>query len=223
MPYYPILVNIEGETVVVVGGGSVAQRKVETLLEYGAKVNLVSRELTPPLRRYVEEGSIGFLGREFKGSELDGAFLVIAATDDPLLNSKISKMANKKGLLINAVDQPSDCNFIVPSIIKRGDLIISVSSSGKSPALTKKIRKRLDEQFGNEYESFLILMGKLRKEALSQSQSSEENRKLFHRLVDSPILQAIGREDWNEAASILSEILETRVSPADVINYIKAE
>ena len=223
MPYYPILVDLQGKEVLVIGGGTVAQRKIETLLEYGAVVNVVSRQLTPTLNRYLEEGKIKFLDEEFRESYLDGVFMVVASTDNASLNHWISQVAIKKGILINAVDQPSDCNFIVPAILRRGDLLIAVSTSGKSPALAKKVRQDLEDQFGPEYGTLLVIMGNLRKEILSRGLSQDENSRIFHDIVDSHILEAIRREDWNEAASILTEKIPFQLSSDDVVNYLKAE
>lgn len=223
MSYYPVLVQLDGKKVLVVGGGTVAERKIETLLEYGAELQVISQELTPRLRRYREVGKIGFLGQEFNEDCLEGAFMVIAATDDPHLNHQVSEKAKKRGLLVNAVDQPSDCNFILPSVLRRGDLLIAVSTSGKSPALAKKLREALEERFGDEYGSFLVLMGRLREQILSERLSQGENRRIFNELVNSPILEAIGRKDWNRVATILNGIIPGRLSSKDVINYLKVE
>ena len=184
MPYYPILVDLKEKKVIVVGGGIVAQRKIETLLEYDAIVNIVSHELTPILQRYVEEGRVKLLGKDFSGDELDGAFLVIAATDNPEVNHRVSEIAKGKGLLVNAVDQPSDCTFIVPAILRRGDLLVAISTSGKSPALAKKIRENLEVKFGGEYEDFLRLMGYVRREILSSGISQEERSRIFNELIE---------------------------------------
>ena len=138
MSYYPIFLDLKGKTALVVGGGVVALRKIETLLEHGAKVHVIARELTPELAGLMEDGKVEHMGEEFRENDLDKAFMVIAATDDPALNRQVSRSAQEKGLLINAVDQPEDCNFIVPSSLRRGDLRIAVSTSGKSPALAKK-------------------------------------------------------------------------------------
>jgi len=221
LSFYPIFIDLSGKRVLVVGGGRVAQRKIETFLHYDAHVSIIAMEITHQLERYVKEGKIIFLGREFNEDAMTGATLVIAATDDPQLNSKISKRAKKMGLPVNAVDQPSDCSFIVPSIVRRGDLQIAVSTAGKSPALAKKLRKELEKQFGAHYEAFLILMGKIREEILEKGLSKEDNHRIFKGLVNSSILKAIETEDWMEVASIVSAILNTRVSSDDIINYIK--
>lgn len=207
MAYYPIFIKLDGKTALVVGGGRVAQRKIETLLEYGASVHIISKKLTDKLKQLVESGDIRHMGKKFEDKHLDGAFLVIAATDNEKLNHEISETAQKRGLLINTVDQPPDCNFIVPSIVKRGDLILAISTSGKSPALAKKLRKKMDEQFGSEYEAFLILMGCLRKEVLKVGLSHNENGRIFKEIVDSDVLEALTRKDRDRVKSTLRRIL----------------
>jgi precorrin-2 dehydrogenase/sirohydrochlorin ferrochelatase len=223
MSYYPILVNLQGQKAVVVGGGNVAERKIQTLLLCAAVVHVVSRDLTGTLQRYVAENKITYLGDAFRESQLDGAFMVIAATDDPELNRKVSLAAKRQNLLINAVDQPEDCNFIVPSILRRGDLIIAVSTSGKSPALARKIRQELEATFGDEYQSLLVIMGRLRKEILSSGLSSEENRAIFMALADSGLLKALEKRDWDEVAAILSKAFGRLMSRDEVMDYLKAE
>jgi len=220
MPYYPIFLDLEGKIALVVGGGKVAQRKIETLLDHGATVHMVSRELTPTLDRLVNSGRIRFLGDDFHEGHLEDAFLVIAATDDEQLNHRVSEAAAKKGLLMNAVDQPADCNFIVPSIVRRGDLLIAVSTSGKSPALAKKIRKKLELQFGREYEAFLALMGALRKKILSAGLSQGENSRLFHELVQSGILEALAENNREEVESILRHLLPGEVTVEDTLDHL---
>ena len=223
MGYYPILVDLTGKRAVVVGGGGVGERKIETLLTHGAKVCVVSMELTPNLKRYMEGGVITYLGSEFRKEQLDGAFIVIAATDDPSLNYAVSASAQEKGILVNVVDQPRDCTFIVPSILKRGDLIIAVSTSGKSPAMAKKIREDLEKHFGREYGSFLTLLGRLREEVLKKGLSQEENQILFERLVNSPILAMIKKKEWDRVALLVTETLHQAVSQERILEVLKAE
>jgi precorrin-2 dehydrogenase/sirohydrochlorin ferrochelatase len=127
------------------------------------------------------------------------------------------------GIPVNVVDQPADSDFIVPSVIRRGDLLIAVSTSGKSPALAKRIRERLGRQFGNEYRDFLIMMGRLRNEILLRRLSQEENSRIFHQLVNSTILDSIRRKDWKGIAIKLEKILKIRISLEDAKSYIKAE
>jgi len=215
MAYYPVFVELEGETVLVVGGGEVARRKIESLLECGALIHIVSKELTDKLKDLVKTGVIRHLGEKFRDEHLDEAFMVIAATDDKRLNHEISHIARKRGILINAVDQPADCSFIVPSVVRRGDLLVAISTSGKSPALARKIRKMLDSRFGSEYEAFLILMGRLRREILSMGFSQDQNSRIFQEIVDSDILEALAREDWSRVESTLKAILPEGVGFAE--------
>jgi precorrin-2 dehydrogenase / sirohydrochlorin ferrochelatase len=205
--YYPLFFDLEGKGVLVVGGGEVARRKVETLLDYNARISIVSRDLDGTIKGWVDEGKVRYLGSEFRDEFLRDMWVVIAATNDKGLNHRVSESARKKGLLVNAVDQPEDCNFIVPSIIHRGDLVIAVSTSGKSPALAKKIRRELEDRFGEEYALFLIFMGRLRKEILARGHSQKENQVLFQEVVDSPLLDALAASDRKRIHTILREIL----------------
>jgi precorrin-2 dehydrogenase / sirohydrochlorin ferrochelatase len=207
LSYYPIFVQMEGMRALVVGGGAVAQRKVETLLAFGADVSMVSRDLTPELTRLVDAGKVRFLGPEMVDQFFEDVSLVIAATDDAALNHEVSQGARQRGLLVNAVDQPADCTFIVPSIVRRGDLLIAVSTSGRSPAFSKKIRKRLEAEFGDEYARFLALMGRVRKAVLAMGLPQKDNSRIFHEIVDSDILEALARHDREGVAAILREIL----------------
>ncbi len=220
MAYYPIMVDLTGRDVLVVGGGSVAARKILTLIEYGALVSVAARELSPELKNLVESGLVKYLGGEFSLVFLKDKFLAIAATDDPELNHRISLAAQAKGMLINAVDEPADCTFIVPSIIRRGDLVISVSTSGKSPALAKKIREQLSTMFGPEYELFLRMMGKIRGSILAGSSDQKANSKVFHSIVDSGLLDAIREDNHKKAAEILSDILGHEISAEDIKDYL---
>ena len=221
MAYYPIMVDLTNRQVLVVGGGSVAGRKIRTLLEYGAVVNLVSKELSPEIKNYTDSGEVRYLGEEFSPVYLEDMFLVIAATDDEELNHRISQIAEAKGLLINAVDQPSDCNFIVPSIIKKGDLVVAVSTSGKSPAMAKKIRKQLTEYFGDEYEPFLRIMGRIRSEVISSGTDHRENSRIFHQIIDSGLFKAVKAGKLNDAAVILSEILGRDITINKIRDYME--
>ena len=221
--FYPILVDLQGKKALVVGGGEVALRKIGPLLHYGAFVQVVARELTAELEQLRSGKRIMFLGREFSEAYLEGAFLVIAATDDAFLNRRVSQEAQKKGLLVNAVDQPADCNFIVPSVLTRGDLLIAVSTSGKSPAFARKVRVELERHFGEEYGFFLTLMGNLRKEIMRLGLSQEENKRAFEELVYSDLLQAIREKEWDLASQIIEKVLGRPVSKNQILDFLKAE
>ncbi|MCP4664963.1 MAG: bifunctional precorrin-2 dehydrogenase/sirohydrochlorin ferrochelatase, partial [Deltaproteobacteria bacterium] len=203
----PVFLELQGKTALVVGGGKVALRKVETLIECGAFVHLVSRELTDRLREWVDAGRVRLLGREFREEHLEGVFLVFVATNDSALNKRVSESAQGLGMLVNVADQPAHCNFIVPSMVTRGDLLLAISTAGKSPALARKIREELEVRFGPEYKTFLTLMGGWRKEVLSLGLPQEENSRIFHEIVDSPVLEAFSKGDREQVNAILARIL----------------
>jgi len=221
--FYPVLVDLQGKKALVVGGGKVAQRKIETLLEHGATVQVVAKELTASLEELRRAGRIEFLGEEFSETFVDGVFVVFAATDDAALNRRVSRTAQQRSLLVNAVDQPADCNFIVPSVLSRGDLVIAVSTSGKSPAFARKVRVELEQSFGEEYGLFLNLMGNLRKEILRLGLSQEENKSTFEDLVTSDLLTAIREKNWDLASQIIEKVLGRPVSKNQMLDFLEAE
>ena len=223
MAYYPAFLDLRDRLALIIGGGEVAERKTASLLRCEARVHLAAKTLTSSLEKWKEEGRVRYLGKAYQPSFMDGAFLVIAATDNPELNRRVSKDAEKRGLLINAVDQPEDCNFIVPSLVCRGDLTIAVSTSGRSPALAKKIRKELEASYGEEYESFLILMGKVRAMILQKGRPTEENKVIFQKIIESSLLDRLKERNLNEAASTLSAVLGLAMSADDIRSFIDGE
>lgn len=216
MAFYPILMDLEGRRVLVVGGGRVAERKVRSLLDFGARVDVVSQTLSPALEALEGEGLVRWADQEFQEAQLEGMALVIAATDDAEANRGISASARKHNIPVNAVDQPEDCTFIVPAVARRGDLVLAVSTSGRSPALAKRLRKELEASYGPEYAAFLALMGRVREEVLARGRPQEENRSTFHAVVHSGLLDALRSRDWASAAAILTRILERPWSPEEV-------
>jgi precorrin-2 dehydrogenase/sirohydrochlorin ferrochelatase len=221
--FYPILLDLHGKKALVVGGGKVAERKIETLLNHGAIVQVVARDLTATLEDLRRSGRIEFLGEAFSDAFVDGAFVVFAATDDASLNRRVSRAAQQRGLLVNAVDQPADCNFIVPSVLSRGDLLVAVSTCGKSPAFARKVRVELERHFGEEYGLFLNLMGNLRKEVLSLRLPQEQNKMLFEQLVSSDLLAALREKNWDLASRIIGRILGRPVSKTKILDFLKGE
>jgi precorrin-2 dehydrogenase / sirohydrochlorin ferrochelatase len=219
--YYPVLLDLRGKKALVVGGGKVAHRKIETLLEHGASVEVVAKDLNGVVAGLVETGVVRYRGQVFSENHLEGVFLVVAATSDAAVNRRVSERAQCRGLLVNAVDQPEDCNFIVPSILRRGDLVVSVSTSGKSPAFARKIRQDLESQFGEEFESFLDLMGRLRERVLSLALTQQENKQIFEKLIASRLLDSLRKEDWEGAAFIVSEIVGQAFSGEELMQYAR--
>ena len=207
MKYYPIHLDIKNRNCLVVGGGAVGTRKVNALLLCGARVTVVSLDPAPRLKKLVAERSIILKERAYRSADLKGMFLVIGATDDEKLNRQISKDAGQIGILCNIADRPEACNFILPSIVQRGDLVITISTSGQSPALAKHIRRKMEAQFGGEYADFLLLMGAIRKKLLSQTHEPEAHKALFNQLIDSNLIELLRTGQKREVNLVLQKIL----------------
>jgi precorrin-2 dehydrogenase/sirohydrochlorin ferrochelatase len=206
MKYYPVNLDMTNKRCVVVGGGDIAERKVERLLECGAQVTVVSQSLTPVLKARKKTGQMDHIDKDYEDQALDGAFMVIGATDRNDVNERISKEAIARGLLVNIVDDPDRCNFILPSLVQQGDLSIAISTGGKSPALAKKLRKELEKQYGPEYQTLLVIMGILRKRILAGDQRAADNKAVFEDLVHSDILQAIREKDRGRVNTIIHDL-----------------
>jgi precorrin-2 dehydrogenase/sirohydrochlorin ferrochelatase len=207
MRYYPIYLDIRDRNCLVVGGGSVGSRKVETLLDCGAKVTVVSIDAGETLKKLSDRGVIQMKERAFQSADLDNMFLVIGATDNEALNFEIYAAARRRGVLCNIADRPEACNFVLPSIVNRGDLIIAISTSGKSPAFAKKLRKQLEAQFGSEYAEFLELMGAIRKKLLSKDHEPEAHKHLFYQLLERDLVQLIKNADIENINALLLDVL----------------
>ena len=196
--YYPIFLNIRGKRCVVVGGGPVALRKVNILLEHEASVKVISPELCPELSQLAKSRAIQVLQRNYNGGDLQGAFITIAATDDGEINNKVAEEARAKGVLVNVVDDSEHSDFIVPSQFRRGDITIAVSTAGKSPALARKIRTRLEEDFGVEYASLALLVDEVRSEL--KRQGIKVNGYGWQEAIDLDVLIELLRAGQNEKA-----------------------
>ena len=207
MRYYPLYLDIQNRKCLVVGGGSVGTRKVMTLMDCGASVTVVSPDFTTQLFQLADTRAIKLKKRPYRSSDIDGIFLVIGATNNEELNRQISEDAQRLNKLCNIVDRPEACNFILPSFINRGDLIIAVSTSGKSPALSKKLRKDLENKFGQEYAEFLRLMGVIRQKLLSKNRDSKTHKYLFEQLISRGLIEMIKNQKEEEINSLLFEIL----------------
>ena len=207
MRYYPIHLDIQNRNCLVVGGGQVGTRKVNTLLNCGANVTVVSPEISEGLHKLAETTPLTLKSRPYRSADLEGMFLVIGATDDETLNQQISSDAERRNTLCNIADRPQKCNFILPSIVRRDDLVITVSTSGRSPALAKKLRKTLERQFGPEYGDFLKLMGAIRSKLLSQAHEPEVHKPLFEQLIDSNLIALIQQGKTEDINALLAKIL----------------
>lgn len=212
--YYSVNLVLEKKKCVVAGAGIVAQRKVKRLLECGAQVFVISPEITADLRKLAESGKIVFKKGSAGLKDLKGAYLVIAATSDRKLNSSISSYCRRKNILINVVDFPKECNFILPSIVRRGGLTVSISTDGISPALAKSIRRDLEKKFGPEYAKLLRIMKYIRPLAIKGIKNLQARKNLFQKIFQPEILNLLKenkeKQAINKIKMYINQIVLTR-------------
>jgi precorrin-2 dehydrogenase/sirohydrochlorin ferrochelatase len=186
--YYPAFLNLKGKKAVVVGGGKVAERKVLSLLKAGAEVTVISPFLTIRLAREKSRESIRHLARRYRKNDLKGAFIVIAATDSADINRIVGRDAPA---LVNVVDVPTECNFIAPSVIKRGPLTIAISTGGISPAMSKALRKELEALYGSRFSDYLGFVKKIRTKAMTEIDDKKKRETLLKGLASEEMLEML--------------------------------
>lgn len=180
---FPMFIKLEGKQVLVVGAGKIGESKIGGLLETGARIRVVAREAGPTVRDWAREGKIAIELRPFVATDLDGVFLTVVATSSRTLNERIYGEAQKRGVLCNVVDVPDLCDFFYPSIVRRGDLQIAVSTAGQSPSLAQKIRQQLEKQFGPGYAEWVRELGETRQLILASDLDKERKLDLLHSLA----------------------------------------
>ncbi len=196
MKYFPAFLDLQNKLCVVVGGGRVAERKVQSLLKSGAEVKVISPKITKTLARLQERGKIRHQSRSFRLGDLRGAFLAFAATDDRTTNERVFGQASRHRIPVNVADDPPHCSFIVPSVMERGDLLLAISTSGKSPALAKLLRQRLQKEIGPEYDFFLKLLVDVRRRVMALGFKAKEKQKIFRQIAQAEGLDLIRQKDF---------------------------
>ena len=189
--FYPVMMDLNGRNCVAVGGGEVAARKVEMLISCGANVTVVAPELEKSLQELVSAQKVKHIEALYKKDHINGACLVIASTDDTTVNRAVYDDATAAGIPVNVVDVPELCSFIVPAVVERGDLILAISTSGKSPAMAKRIRKQLQKQFGDEYATMLSLMGETRRLLMEREPDLDRRMKILSDIANSDLMDRI--------------------------------
>lgn len=230
MRSYPVNLNVYGRLCVVVGGGAVGSRKALRLVRCGARVTVISPDVTDALRPFIDNGVIRWIPRGYERDDLghrqaaappgeapdasvrgSGApgpvFMVITTTDNPSVNAKVLDDAKHHGILCNIADQPEACDFTLPAMVSRGDLTITVSTSGKSPALARRLRKDLEMQLGEEYDIGLRLMGAVRKKLLAEGHDPETHKRQFRELIDGGLILMIRESRFDEVDRLLAAAL----------------
>ncbi|HPD56897.1 MAG TPA: bifunctional precorrin-2 dehydrogenase/sirohydrochlorin ferrochelatase [Smithellaceae bacterium] len=202
MKYYPVFWNITGKKCVVVGGGEVAQRKALRLIDCGAKVFVISPALTGELASLKDKNEIIHIAGKYSPSYIEDAALVISATDDDEVNAAVSRDARTRGIPVNVVDDPQKCDFILPSLVERGDLTIAVGTAGNSPALARHLREEMEKTYGEEYAALNNILGQLRPK---MEKNAEVGKAWFERLMGAGLLDALRRKNREKAKQIVRE------------------
>jgi precorrin-2 dehydrogenase / sirohydrochlorin ferrochelatase len=183
MTLFPMFMKLEGRSCLVVGAGTVGEPKIGSLIVSGATVRVVALHATAAVADWAQQGSITWESRAFRASDLDGVFLVIAATNSRDLNATIFHEARQRNILCNVVDDPKYCDFYYPAVVRRGELQVAISTNGHSPALAQRIRRELEIQFGPEYGEWLRELGRIRTQLFDGKIDPEERRRLLHELA----------------------------------------
>lgn len=197
MNLYHVALKLQGRYSLVVGGGSVARRKVAALLECGSKIILVSPELIPELVEKVESGKIHYLPRGFEIGDLEGVHLVICATDNEELNRQIAECCELRNIPVNVVDNPELSTFFVPSVVRRGPLCISITTGGNSPLLARRLRELLEQKIGPEYGELVFFLGEVRQIIQERFPDPAERREVWMRILPPDFLAQFEKGDWD--------------------------
>jgi precorrin-2 dehydrogenase/sirohydrochlorin ferrochelatase len=187
MDLFPIFLKIAARPCIVVGAGNLAEAKIDSLLAAHAKVTVIAPESRPRIAEMAAAGEIEWLRREFTAGDLTAQFLVVAATDNPVVNRAVFKEATEKNILCNAVDDPPFCDFYFPSVVRRGDLQIAISTAGASPALAQRLRKEINAQLPLDVGDWLTDLGNLRREVTQIEPLNEERKWLLHQLAQREV------------------------------------
>lgn len=206
---YPVALRIEGKHCLVVGGGQVATRRAEGLLDASARVEVVSPAVSETIRRWTDEGRLEWIPREFQEYDLAGVLLVIAATDSAIVNQAICAAADRRGLLFNNVTDQENCNFHVPSVLRRGDLTISVTTAGRCPALARYLREKLADIITPAYGYLVETLGSRREEINRRFPDAEERAQILRKLMETEAMSLIERGDIAAAEEAIQSCMSS--------------
>ncbi|MCL4467250.1 MAG: bifunctional precorrin-2 dehydrogenase/sirohydrochlorin ferrochelatase [Chloroflexi bacterium] len=206
--HYPLMLVLRDRLCVVVGGGDVAARKVAALLDCQARVKVIAPAPGPALRALAGQCAIDLAIREYRGGDLVGAALVFAATDQPEVNRAVWDEARELGVPVNAADDPDHCTFTVPAMVRRGPLLVTVSTDGASPALARAIRERLEREYGPEYGILATWLGELRGQVKARFPRQNQRERVWQTLLESDVLDCLRAGDEARAKERLLAVLE---------------
>jgi len=206
--YYPIFMDLKAQSVLVVGGGAVALRKVQTLMHHGAYVHIVSPRLVPELKELIDGKTCFWLEKDYSTEDIQEAILVFACTEKEEVNAQVANDANAHHRPVNVVDDPEKCSFIVPSIMERGDLKIAVSTGGSSPIVARQVRAELQSLYGQEMAEYLTLLKTWRSLA-KRSLPSEKRSIFWQRATDGEVRELINAKRLTEAEGVVEKCFQS--------------
>ena len=202
---YPVSISLKGKKVVVIGGGSVAQRKVKDLLKTKCSLEVYASEIDPGLARYMDERKVKYFQQDYSEEQIHDAFMVIASTDDRDVNKLIPDYCNEHNILVNVVDGREDSNFLVNSIIRRGDLTIAVSTNGKAPALAARVMREIDQIYPVEYAIFIDLLFEMREIAKDKISDQKKRSDALREVANFDVLEDLNKGNIEEVRSRMEE------------------
>lgn len=208
---YPVNLDVRGMSCLVVGGGRVATRKVDSLLPCGAIIRVVSPEVGPRLKELALSGLLEWQHKEYETGDFGDAKLIFAATNIPETQKQIVTEANVAGILVNVIDMPDACTFQVPASFRQGNLLVTVATGGGSPALAARIKNEIGALYGPEYGLFVAMMKDVRERVVASNNSPAERKRIFEKLLDSDILESIRGRQWDEISRLLRHILPPEI------------
>ena len=211
MKSYPVNLKLKDKKTLVVGGGKVASRKIQKLLQSQSIVKVVSPKLNEESQRLIKDKNCHYYSREFKVEDLDDIFLAVAATNKEKVNKNIAHLAAESGILVNVVDDYSLSDFTLPAVVDRGELMIAFSTGGNLPALSKKLRKSLEEEYGEEYNAFLKYIKKIRPKIINEINDKQERKKIFHELANKELIELF-KENRDAAILKINKIVEEKMN-----------
>jgi len=208
---YPVNLKLHDRLCVVIGGGNVALRKIRSLLACGAVVRIVSSNVLYDLAKIIREHRLEWLKRDYVEGDLQGAFLAFAATSDPVVQQQVKEEAERYKIILNSADDPVGSNFHVPAHFRRGELLVTVSTGGSSPALSKQLREWLEQEIGLEYESVVGFLALVRDAVVSRDNDSTVHKELFQNLLKVDIVKLIRDKNWFDLQMMLLQELPEEV------------
>jgi precorrin-2 dehydrogenase/sirohydrochlorin ferrochelatase len=206
MTLFPMFMKLEGRSCLVVGAGTIGEPKIGSLIAADASIRVVAPHATAAVAEWAQTGAINWEARTFNSADLDGTFMVIAATNSRDVNAAIFHEARQRNILCNVVDDPEYCDFYYPAVVRRGDLQLAISTNGQSPALAQRIRRELEIQFGPEYGDWLEELGRMRQQLFASKIDPEERRRLLHDLASREAFKNAEAAEFNIDASSLEKM-----------------